>query len=80
MYLVNYFKRQTTTENETVQIAAAQANLTNIKEKRGSLCKIQKMQKKTTKKKKQLAIKNKYMKPNIFSNDNEFQARPYVLG
>lgn len=23
MYLVNYFKRQTTTENETVQIAAA---------------------------------------------------------
>ena len=23
-------------------------------------------------KKKQLAIKNKYMKPNIFSNDNEF--------
>ena len=26
---------------------------------------------KQTNKKKQLAIKNKYMKPNIFSNDNE---------
>ena len=74
MYLVNYFKRQTTTENETVQTAAAQANLTNIKEKRGDAkCKMQK------KKNNQLAIKNKYMKPNIFSNDNEFQARPYVL-
>ena len=36
--------------------------------------------KKQTNKKKQLANKNKYMKPNIFSNDNEFQARPYVLG
>ena len=33
MYLDNYFKRQTTSENETrVQTEAAQANLTNIEE------------------------------------------------
>ena len=33
MYWDNYFKRQTTSENETrVQIEAAQENLTNIEE------------------------------------------------
>ena len=34
--------------------------------------KCKKCKKKQTNKQKQLAIKNKYMKPNIFSNDNEF--------
>lgn len=36
------------------------------KEVHDAKCKMQK------KKNNQLAIKNKYMKPNIFSNDNEF--------
>ena len=69
MYWDNYFRRQTTSENETrVQIEAAQENFTNIEEAEvpdvlQNACKNNNYQAKHK--------LGKCLKPNTFSIDNE---------